>query len=390
MTTADIKQLLPLLAKGKCSTTDLHDFDTWLSTASYEDVSEVTDLYYPLVNSTTADNDTMESLHQHIENRLNYLDCGPGSQARQVNLVNWKVAAAMLALLAAAAYFLFPAANKTKPSLAAVEQRYKNDVAAGTNKAILTLGNGSRIQLDSTANKANTQLPKGLNVNYADGSIYYTASPASTNDYNTLTIPNGGQYNLTLVDGSRVWLNAASSLKFPRQFEARRREVMLTGEAYFEVTSNQQAPFIVKSGEVQVQVMGTHFNVKAYPNDNKITTTLLEGAVKLVSVKNSVVLEPGKEGIYEDNQFVVNKADMEGSIAWKNGLFLFNKCDLNTIMQQFERWYDISVVYEGAIPANRFVGEFKRELSLAASLKILELSGVRFTLVGKQITVLEQ
>jgi len=209
-------------------------------------------------------------------------------------------------------------------------------------------------------------------------------------EYNTITIPRGGQYQLTMADGSKVWLNAGTTLKFPRTFADNKRAVELSGEAYFEVAKNESAPFVVKLNNMEVQVLGTHFNVKAYPEESIIKTTLLEGKVELKAGINSTLLQPGKEGVFDAGNILVNNANTAEAIAWKNGDFLFDKSDIKSIMQQFERWYDIDVQYEEGVPKNRFVGEFSRNLSLAASLKILELSGIHFTISGKNITVLNR
>ena len=377
------------MASGESSQTDMQDFNNWLKTASFEDASEVMDLYYPLVKNAPLDNATAQSLHHQIEKSLTLADDQLLKPAVQFKLLRWKIAAAAAVLIAGTAFFLLFKSSTSFPKIASIEQRYQNDVPAGGNKAILTLGDGSKIILDNATTQLQTKNIEGININYQEGSIAYEDNAASkTIEYNTIVIPRGGQYQLTMADGSKVWLNAGTTLKFPRTFADDKRAVELSGEAYFEVAKKENTPFVVKLNNMEVQVLGTHFNVKAYPEESNIKTTLLEGKVQLKAGNNSTLLLPGNEGVFAAGNMVVNEANTAEAVAWKNGDFLFDKSDIKTIMQQFERWYDVNVQYEAGVPTNRFVGEFSRNLSLAASLKILELSGIHFTISGKNITVL--
>ncbi len=391
MTTAEIKQLLPSLAREQCSQTDVDNFDNWLKTASFEDAAEVMDLYYPLTKNATIDKATAQSLYQQIENSLNLAEGQHLEPVPRVNVFQWKMAAAAAILIAGISFFLLLKSTTSFPKIASIEQRYQNDVPAGGNKAKLILEDGSELLLDNGANQQQHANTAGININFQEGSVtYQSVANTKSIEYNTISIPRGGQYQLTMSDGSKVWLNAGTTLKFPRSFAGDKRSVELSGEAYFEVAKNQEAPFIVKLNNVDVQVLGTHFNVKAYPDESSIKTTLLEGSVQLQAGNSSTLLQPGKQGVFDGGNILVNDANTAEVVAWKNGQFLFDKSDIESIMQQFERWYDINVQYESGVPKNRFVGEFSRDLSLAASLKILELSGIHFTISGKNITVLNR
>jgi ferric-dicitrate binding protein FerR (iron transport regulator) len=241
-----------------------------------------------------------------------------------------------------------------------------------------------------------------------DGQLeYQTANSPLTIDhspsYNTLSTPAGGQYFLELPDGSKVWLNAASSIRYPTAFNNKERLVELTGEAYFDIKKNQNIPFRVhftspsKDGgdrEGMIEVMGTQFNVNAYHDESTIRATLLEGKIKMVSDKQTAILKPGQQAQIKNTSLgngqirVSDDVDTEEAIAWKNGLFYFDNVDIQAIMRQLARWYKVQVVYKGKIPARRFAGQVSRNSNLSQVLKILELSKIHFTVEGDVVTVL--
>jgi transmembrane sensor len=220
--------------------------------------------------------------------------------------------------------------------------------------------------------------------------------------YNTLHTAAGEQYSITLSDGTKVWLNAATSLRFPTHFAGNERRVEINGEAYFEVAKNKPKPFRVVARNMVVEVLGTHFNVNAYDNEAAIKTTLLEGSVKVVNresptsrgglsiVNNtSVTIVPGKQAILtHDSRLTTADADVEEVMAWKNGSFSFNNADITTVMRQLERWYNIEVVYKGTKPSYLFSGGIPRNATLMEVMRILEVSKVRFQLQGRQLIVL--
>jgi ferric-dicitrate binding protein FerR (iron transport regulator) len=268
---------------------------------------------------------------------------------------------------------------------------FKNDVSPGNNKAILTLADGSSIILDDARDGAITQ-QGGTKVIKIGGKLaYHTTGNSSEIEYNTITTPRGGQYQVELPDGSRVWINAASSLRFPTAFTGNERRVEINGEAYFEVAKNKSMPFIVKVNDAKVEVLGTHFNINAYDDEGIMTTTLLEGSVKFVSSDKISILKPGQQSqLSKDGQVkLINDVDIDKVMAWKNGLFVFDNSDLETVMRQLSRWYDIDVVFRTRNVATSFVGEIPRTSKLSDILKVFELaSKLQFEIAGKKVIVM--
>jgi transmembrane sensor len=265
-------------------------------------------------------------------------------------------------------------------------------IVPGTDKAILTMADGSMVTLDSAGNGQLAQAGTTTISKRGATVIYdmHSASTASVNAFNTLSTPRGGQYRLVLSDGSQVWLNAASSIRFPVSFTGNTRDVELTGEAYFEVAKNKEKPFRVMASGMQVNVLGTHFNVNAYPEEASIKTSLLEGSVKVTYGASSNLLKPGEQAslMAAKNNITVRSADMDAVMAWKNGLFEFSGADINTIMRQIARWYDVEVVTSDKISSREFEGKISRDAQLADVLRILELSDIKFSVEGKKIIIL--
>ena len=303
-----------------------------------------------------------------------------------------RVAAAVVILFISgtACWVLFKNKDKTTVPVA-LSSAKPSPVLPGGNHAILTLADGTRIVLDSIQNgnikggNANIN-KKGPLLVYDGSSGFETNAPVT---YNTLATPRGGQYQLVLPDGSKVWLNASSSIHFPTAFTGNQRDVELTGEAYFEVAKNKEKPFHVNVKGMQVEVLGTHFNVNAYGDEGNIKTSLLEGSVKIKSGQASGLLKPGEQAILGGNvnKIEIKKADMSEVMAWKNGLFQFDDAGITTIMQEISRWYNVEIVYQGEIPVRRFEGKISRDAQLSDVLKILELSDVKFKVEGRTIVV---
>ncbi|MCK7556759.1 FecR domain-containing protein [Chitinophaga sedimenti] len=270
------------------------------------------------------------------------------------------------------------------------EQRFRNEVQPGGNKALLTLADGTVIELDSAANGV-LALQGGAKVRkLANGQIVYEAGAAASGT-NTIRTPRGGSYQLTLPDGTQIWLNASSSITYPLNFNGQ-REVDITGEAYFEVAKDADHPFSVRSGDVKVQVLGTSFNINAYEDESVMKTTLLNGAIVVQSQGgSSPVLRPGQQARYGGgNITVADNVNTEDVVAWKNGYFQFNEADMPTVMRQLEKWYDVEVVYEGEIPKRSFGGGMQRSLPLTEVLKILEENNVAFRIDGRKIIVMQK
>jgi ferric-dicitrate binding protein FerR (iron transport regulator) len=323
-------------------------------------------------------------------------------EATLLSLKSWKprsriVAAAILLLPAAGACLLFLPKSPKKAALTE-EQRFRNDVAPGRSGAVLTLADGQKILLDSTTN-GTVGIQGNITVSNTNGQLTYNASDKKPvrSLYNTLTTKRGNQYQVVLPDGSRVWLNAASSITYPTMFTSGQRKVVITGEAYFEVARNDKQPFIVQKGALSVQVLGTRFNLNTYDDEHVLTATLLEGSIKVIKGRNSSVLKPGQQAILpggaapadsHDGIRVIDNADIGEAMSWKNGEFRFTDATIGSIMRQVERWYDVDVIY-GTRISRHFIADIPRDVPLSELLKLLEMTDqVHFRIEGKKITVI--
>lgn len=309
-----------------------------------------------------------------------------------------KVAAAVLILVAGGLLYFF-AGNKHKGPADLANQeteiRYKNDIQPGGNKAVLTLSNGQTIILDHANTGMLAQQGDTRVIKLDSGKLSYQGAIAAKNRarkvlYNTITTPRGGQYEVILPDGSRVWLNAASSLRFPTEFQGTSRNVEVSGEAYFEVAKGRR-PFIVKAGEAKVEVLGTHFDIQAYNGEGSIKTTLAEGSVRVSRGVNTCLLKPGQQAgmNLQTGHLHVRQVNVNEVLAWKNGLFYFDNTSIENIMQEISRWYDVDVVYAtNRLDEKIFSGVISRYSTVAPLLKRLELTGtVHFRVDGRKITV---
>lgn len=301
-------------------------------------------------------------------------------------------AATVILFISGAVYWVLSKQTTNRIAASAVPaNKQAAKILPGGNHATLTMADGSKIVLDSVRN-GNIQTG-GATISKQGGLLVYDgSSPAKSQTavvYNTLTTPRGGQYKLILADGSKVWLNASSSLHFPTAFTGKERNVELTGEAYFEVAKNKEKPFRVNVNGMQVEVLGTHFNVNAYADENSIKTSLLEGSVKIKRGSVSGLLKPGQQGVLgnNNNDLKIKKVNMDEVVAWKNGLFQFDGADIKTIMLEIGRWYNVDIVYSGKVPERSFVGKISRDAALPDVLKILELSNVKFNVTGRKIIV---
>jgi Fe2+-dicitrate sensor, membrane component len=279
----------------------------------------------------------------------------------------WTAAAAVLLIAGSAVYFLMP--EKQPPTPVA-----KIDVAPGTNKAILTLADGSQVALDSTGSQVLVQGKTA--ISQQGGELVYNSKEEEEPVYNTLSTPKGGQFKITLPDNSVVWLNAASSIRFPTFFKGNERIVEVTGEAYFEVSHDAAKPFKVKLYDnTDVKVLGTRFNVNAYQDEESIQTSLLEGKVEVTQGMEKVTLKPGQQakGISVKDMSTMEKTQV---IAWKNGVFHFEQKDLAEVMRQLSRWYNVDVIYKGTIPHRIFGGELSRSLYLSDIVEVMHVMKV--------------
>jgi len=302
----------------------------------------------------------------------------------------WPYVIAICFLLAAVSFYVFrvkPKNNLTENPIA--KKTTPNDIAPGGNKAVLTLSNGRTIILDSSG--SSTVASEGqVTIDKKEGELLYAGKSDETNN-NSISVPRGGQYRVALSDGTKVFLNAESSLKYPVSFNGNTREIELTGEAYFEVAKDATKPFIVstksKDGTIQkITVLGTHFNINAYEDEGKVYTTLLEGSVKVERNGISKILKPGEQAVCS-NEIEVKKVDVDEVVAWKEGKFVFHDATIESIGEQIKRWYDVDVVYEGKI-TKLFNTEVSRNVPLSKLLSGLEGTGlVQFKLENKKLII---
>jgi len=381
--------LLEKYARGAASPEESAAVTAWLQTVTPEEFDRVLQQSdvpaafraYPPVPPAFA---------QELETRLDEADAGYLRRGNIFSIKRLVAAASVAVLLAAAVYWLRQPGPA--PAQVAEKQAAPRTFGPGGNKAVLTLGDGSTIVLDSAENGVLASQGNTRVIKQANGQLAYRIPAGGSGNqavYNTIATPAGGQYQVVLPDGSKVWLNAASSLRFPSRFTGGERSVTLTGEGYFEIAHNDRQPFRVQVNDAVVEVLGTHFNVNAYRDENEVRTTLLQGAVKMSQGTASLQLTPGQQARLRRNgeMKLVKQADIEQAIAWKNGYFQFDKVDLPALMRQIARWYDLEVVYEGPVKNFEFVGKIARTAYLADVLKALESSGVRFRMEGNRLIV---
>ncbi|QEM04223.1 DUF4974 domain-containing protein [Mucilaginibacter rubeus] len=311
----------------------------------------------------------------------------------------WLWAAASIVAIAVLAGLLFMPVKKDNTT-GTIVKNTKTNILPGSNKAYLTLANGNKIVLDDAKNG---QLAAGTGVKVskaANGLVVYKfdrkpneQGQAGIPQINTITTPRGGQYQVVLEDGTKVQLNAASSIKFPEYFTGANREIELNGEAYFEVARDKAHPFIVKANGTQVQVFGTHFNINAYSDNQDITTTLLEGSVKMSKGSAAVMLLPGQQGTVNQSgsSIKVQKADVEANMAWINGFFIFHDQSIVNIMKQVSRWYDVDIEYQDAqVQENEFGGTISKYKDIKELLDNIKLTGsIHYKIEGRRVIIMK-
>jgi transmembrane sensor len=308
------------------------------------------------------------------------------AQHKKYFFIPGRVAAAAVIVIAAMGVWYWVKPGQVQQIVAP-----KTVIAAGGNKAVLTLADGSIIILDSTRQGELTKQGNKKVVKLNTATLAYNTDAPENPDvvYNTLATPVGGQYQLILPDGSKVWLNASSSIHFPTIFKGKERQVSVTGEAYFEVAKNAAMPFKITVNDMEVEVLGTHFNIMSYEDESSVNTTLLEGSVKVSQNGVAKMLLPGQQSMVDKKGVIkIDDADAEAVMAWKNGWFQFNSADIQTVMRQLARWYNVDVAYEGKIPAGHFSGVVSRSNDISQVLKIMQDAGVRFKIEGRKLIVL--
>lgn len=377
MTQEDIKQLAERIISGEANEGEIQ-------------------LYNQLYNSFQLDEMNQEDIYGNKKELEKMIKRSiwekTGIQTPLVQLVWYRwVAAAVFLLFALVTIWTwhnrFPKSELAK--LPTHLEKFKQDVAPGHEGAILTLANGKTIVLDSARNGSVARQGFTEVVKKNGQIIYANQGNPSEVVYNTMTTPQGRQYSLVLADGSKVWLNASSSITFPIAFTGKERKVSITGEAYFEVVHNDKLPFIVQKEELSVQVLGTHFNVNSYEDESSINVTLLEGSVKVIKGAAVRLIKPGQQAqLLNGSIKLVNNIDIDNVMAWKNGLFRFEGTDIGSLMRQLSRWYGLEVVYDKRVNELFYV-EIPRNTKLSTVLKALELTGsVHFSIEGNKLIVM--
>ena len=322
-----------------------------------------------------------------LEASVNEMAVIPGKR-KFYYILRWVAAAVFISFLVVGTDFFMMLKKKEVPVLLSQAERFKNDVAPGQKGAILTLSNGKKIVLDSAGNGALTK-DGNVAIFKKNGEVVYKGVTAE-NLYNTMTTPKGRQYQVVLSDGTKVWLNAASSIHYPLVFTGNDRVVEITGEVYFEVAHRTSQLFKVKLPDgSEVQVLGTHFNINSYNDEDKIQTTLLQGSVKIVKSQMTRLLIPGQQAKLNKNGSIeIAQPNLEQVMAWKDGLFMFSHTDLKVIMRQLSRWYDVNIVYEGKVPEQFYDGDIPQDVNISSVLSGLEYTGAHFKIEGRKITVM--
>lgn len=301
----------------------------------------------------------------------------------------WIRSAAAIILLAGGAVYLW-LSNPAKKELAYAYKQVSTEIVPGSNKAVLTLADGSTILLDSAA-KGNLALQGGTRiVKPDDGQLLYESEGGMTTGDNIISIPRGGHYQVSLPDGSKVWLNSASSIRFPTVFSGASRIVTVQGEVYMEIAPDTKKPFIVRVNDMKVRVLGTSFNINAYPDEKEIRTTLLGGRVAVGYGEKDMLLSlPGQQARANNGEIaMVNDVNTDQVLGWKNNLFYFNEDGIDVIMRQLSRWYDVEIKYEENIPALRLSGKIQRSLPLSEVLEGLGGMELHFRLEGRTLIVM--
>ncbi|PUZ21534.1 FecR family protein [Chitinophaga costaii] len=318
-------------------------------------------------------------------------DTGMRIVSRRPAYWKWAVAAGLALAIGAGWYY-----NPYRQQATKLSEETAQDFAPGGNRATLTLADGSRLVLENTGNGTLAQ-QSGASIHKNNGQLVYdaagTPAAAGSNILNTITTPRGGTFAIVLTDGSKIWLNAASSLRFPAYFAGSDRTVELQGEGYFEIAPDASRPFHVISGDQTLDVLGTHFNISHYTDESAIITTLTAGSVRVKTNSDTALLTPGQQSLVRNNDIthiihVQKEADTGQALAWQHDMFQFNNADIITIMHQLSRWYNVEVVFEGPLPTEHFSGKISRNVPASGVLKILAASGINFKIAGRKIILM--
>lgn len=376
--------------QGNITAPEIEELEMWLSSSGpnrqlFEELCSAEKVEHQLQQFENTDGEAgWQRLQQKMSARYN------NRQTQKSRKIWWRSVAALLVISIVAWQIVNRVVKKPNDRIA-LTSHYGGDVLPGAKKAQLILSNGNAVTLDNSTDSAFTE--NGSTVQRtAGGSLVYTGgSHNKETAWNTLHIPRGGEYMIVLEDGSKVWLNAATSLRYPVQFTGKERRVeLLEGEAYFEVAKNKEKPFIVIADRMKVQAIGTAFDVNTYENvDSIVSTTLTEGRVQVVAGWDTRLLLPGEQVRTDGATAQVIEADVEAVTSWKNGLFIFNGTPLPEVMEQVSRWYDVHIVYDREFKEQKFfTGEIKRNVPVSKLLQMMELTGIgRFRISESTIMI---
>ncbi|HKG08709.1 MAG TPA: FecR domain-containing protein [Pedobacter sp.] len=365
MTQQQAKALIIKYNKGECTESERALLDTWLTQLNQDkpNISE----------------EKLNQISRDIQTNL----FEPRQKSKIIRLSVTIAAIAALTIIALNTWLYRPM------NYVVINKPKTTDIRPGTNRATLKLSNGKTMEL---RNDQNGIIVSVNTIQYNDSTRIQSAPPGAVQ---TITTPKGGQYQIELPDHTKVWLNAETALEYTADLNSKnneRRVQLLSGEAYFEVAKDTKKPFIVISGDQQVLVLGTHFNISAYPNQKTIKTSLLEGSVKVTTAKGNVSksLRPGQQAINSANRLQIKKADTELETAWKRGKTEFENADLKTVMGMLERWYDVETIYQTSNTESRFTGTVSRNKNITAVLQLLESTGeVHFKIQGRKVIVMK-
>lgn len=371
----EAKELLNKYAEGKCTDEELAIIYTWYLE------QEINEVQISAEEIEAAKDSIWMSLPVHEEIASETVKLFPSKLIRRIAV------AAITVLSLSIGYYLIQKDNlKPAHETAKLEQ-----IVPGDNKAILTLADGSTIDLNKMSNGVLGHENGTRIVKTDDGKIFYNHDDdAKTVVWNTLSVPVGGYYNVTLSDGTIVWLNSKSSLKFPTEFIGDSRIVELTGEGYFEVAHRKDQPFKVITANQTVEVLGTHFNINAYNDEQSATTTLLEGSVRINASGLQKMLAPNQQAKLNNGKITIIQYNADNAIDWVRNDFVFDNENLGSILRKISRWYDVEIACPTNLEKLEFTGSISRTKNIAQVLKIMELTGiVNFKVEGRRITVMQ-
>ena len=390
-----LKEIFQRYTAGEATGDEIRELSSALEKMDDESLSQLLENYWMEGEGQATPFFNPVSTRQMLDKILSEPITEPGESQpeRKGNLfyIRASVAAAVILALIITLYLAWPGKDRPVQNSAPVAEQKLLPLLPGSNKATVMLSDGRIIPLDEASKTSLGKQGGSILVNEQGKLTYRTEGQSADVLYNTVSTPRGGYYQLELADGTIVWLNAASSLVFPTSFPGKERIVELKGEGYFSVAHQKGKPFHVKIGKMDIEVLGTEFNVNAYEDEPSIKTTLLEGIVMVQLGEQSLQLKPGEQAMGLDGELQrVGNVDTEEVVAWKNGRFHFEHADIKTVMRQVERWYNVDVDYPQGVPGGHYRGKISRHVTAPQVLKILEESGVRFRIEGRRITVLNQ